>query len=49
MQTYIESFEKIDKEVYVYYSNESISKTNKMNDKEFLNNLNNYNLICSYE
>lgn len=49
MQTYIETFEKVDKEVYVYYSNESISKTNKMNDKEFLNNLNNYNLICSYE
>ena len=49
VQTYIETFEKTDEKIYVYYSNESISKINKMNDKEFLNNLNNYNLICSYE
>ena len=49
IQTYTESFEKIHSKIYIYYSNESINKINKMTHKEFLNHLNKLNLICSFE
>ena len=49
IQTYTESFEKIDSKVYIYYTNKSLNKINKMPEKEFLNHLNNLTLICSFE
>lgn len=48
IQTYKESFEKIYSKTYIYYSNESINKINKMTNKEFLDYLDNLNLVCSF-
>lgn len=45
----IDTFDNIYEKTNIYYTNLDIKKINKMNDKEFLDNIKKYNLICTYK
>lgn len=47
--TKIDTFDNIYENTNIYYTNLDIKKINKMDDKEFLDNMKNYNLICTHK
>lgn len=46
---YIDTFESIYDKTYIYYTNINIKKIDEMTDEEFMDNINELNLVCSFE